>query len=172
MGRSTSSVAANNGKSICSGAAGKTIPVNAPFGQMRFQFNGSGNLIGLGLPGAPSFRVFCERVGFHKWRVAQAFSVAFLSRSETVGAPSLRFWQGRVRCCLYDEISGGDQNRRCGPHRAHPSPRTRRVGHPLLLFVSAIQRPGHPPVCGLEGKGQMPLERETINDPRRFKDRR
>ena len=41
--------AANNGKSICSGAAGKTIPVNAPFGQMRFQFNGSGNLIGLGV---------------------------------------------------------------------------------------------------------------------------
>jgi RHS repeat-associated protein len=40
---------ANNGKSICSGAAGKTIPVNAPFGQMRFQFDGSGNLIGLGL---------------------------------------------------------------------------------------------------------------------------
>jgi hypothetical protein len=33
-------------------------------------------------------------------RVAQVFSVAFLSRSETVGAPSLRFWQGRVRCCL------------------------------------------------------------------------
>jgi hypothetical protein len=42
-------VAANNGKSICSGAAGKTIPVNAPFGQMRFQFNGSGNLVGVGL---------------------------------------------------------------------------------------------------------------------------
>ena len=41
--------AANNGKSICSGAAGKTIPVNAPFGQMRFQFNGSGNLVGVGL---------------------------------------------------------------------------------------------------------------------------
>jgi len=37
-------VTANNGKSICSGAAGRTIPVNAPFGQMRFQFNGSGNL--------------------------------------------------------------------------------------------------------------------------------
>lgn len=40
---------ANGRKSICSSAAGKTIPVNTPFGQMRFQFNGSGNLIGLGL---------------------------------------------------------------------------------------------------------------------------
>jgi hypothetical protein len=45
-------VAANNGKpSPCSSlsSSGGTIPVNAPFGQMRFQFDGSGNLIGLGL---------------------------------------------------------------------------------------------------------------------------
>ncbi len=41
--------AANNGKSICSGAAGKTIPVNSPSGQMRFQFDGAGNLSGFGL---------------------------------------------------------------------------------------------------------------------------
>lgn len=45
-------IAANNGKpSPCSSlsSSGGTIPVNAPFGQMRFQFNGSGNLIGLGV---------------------------------------------------------------------------------------------------------------------------
>jgi hypothetical protein len=41
--------AANNGPSICSSAAGKSIPVSAPFGQINFQFNGQGNLIGLGL---------------------------------------------------------------------------------------------------------------------------
>jgi hypothetical protein len=41
--------AANNGNSICSGANGKTIPVNSPSGQLRFQFNGSGNLVGVGM---------------------------------------------------------------------------------------------------------------------------
>lgn len=41
--------AANNGKSICSSANGKTIPVNSPSGQLRFQFNGQGNLVGFGL---------------------------------------------------------------------------------------------------------------------------
>jgi len=44
--------AANNGKpSPCNSlsSSGGTIPVNAPFGQLRFQFNGAGNLIGLGL---------------------------------------------------------------------------------------------------------------------------
>jgi RHS repeat-associated protein len=40
---------ANSGESICSGAAGKTIHVSAPSGQMRFQFNGSGNLTGVGV---------------------------------------------------------------------------------------------------------------------------
>jgi hypothetical protein len=37
------------GKSICGSANGKTIPVNAPSGQMRFQFDDSGKLIGVGL---------------------------------------------------------------------------------------------------------------------------
>jgi RHS repeat-associated protein len=41
--------AANNGNSICGNAKGKTIPVRAPFGQINFQFNDQGNLIGLGL---------------------------------------------------------------------------------------------------------------------------
>ena len=38
-----------NGNSICSNANGKTIPVNSPSGQLRFQFDGKGNLIGFGL---------------------------------------------------------------------------------------------------------------------------
>jgi hypothetical protein len=32
------------------------------------------------------------------WRVAHAFDLVFHSRFETVGAPFLRFFQGRVRC--------------------------------------------------------------------------
>jgi hypothetical protein len=42
-------ISANKGKSFCSSANGKTIPVSAPFGQINFQFNGQGNLIGLGV---------------------------------------------------------------------------------------------------------------------------
>jgi hypothetical protein len=46
-------------------------------------------------------------------RVAQPYCVLFLSHSETLGAPLLRFLQepalslskGRVRCCFYHEIS-------------------------------------------------------------------
>ena len=49
MGCTVDSNPANNGKSICSSANGKTIPVNSPSGEVRFQFDGQGNLIGFGL---------------------------------------------------------------------------------------------------------------------------
>jgi len=38
-------------------------------------------------------------------RVAHPFASVFLSHYETVGAPSLRFVQGRVRCCGYHGLS-------------------------------------------------------------------
>jgi len=45
----------------------------------------------------------------------------------------------------------GSQNRHRKLHRAHPSQSARRVGHPLLLFVSASGRLGHPPLVNIGG---------------------
>ena len=38
------------------------------------------------------------------WAGGPSFAVDSLSRSGTAGAPSLRFLQGRVRCCRYHEM--------------------------------------------------------------------
>lgn len=75
-GKSRQCCPANNGKSICSGAAGKTISVNAPFGQMRFQFNGSGpDRIGIAANRNEwVLRFWAEDSGKHVRRVHSALS--------------------------------------------------------------------------------------------------
>ena len=53
-------------------------------------------------------------------RVAHAFDLVFHSRFETVGAPSLRFLQGRVRCCRYHGLSmTSGLHRTYGAHHLH-----------------------------------------------------
>jgi REP element-mobilizing transposase RayT len=43
-----------------------------------------------------------------------------VSRFETLGAPSLRFWQGRVRCCRYHGfVMPSGLHRTYGAHRLH-----------------------------------------------------
>jgi hypothetical protein len=58
-----------------------------------------------------------------------------------VGAPLLRFLQGRVRCCLYDEIFDGDQNGAASC--IVPTLRKEREEWGTHFVVSACKRLGH-----------------------------
>lgn len=55
------------------------------------------------------------------WRVAHPSVPLFLSRSGTLGAPSLRSLQGRVRCCRYYGVCYAQ---RLASQLRRPSPRT------------------------------------------------
>jgi hypothetical protein len=59
----------------------------------------------IGLPGVWNFWGRTGKVAAADGRVAQPFKPYFSFRSETGGAPSLRFLPGRVRCCLWHKVS-------------------------------------------------------------------
>jgi hypothetical protein len=67
-------------------------------------------------------------------------------RSNTVGAPSLRFLQGRVRCCLHDVVSGSDSIRPSLQASVVPALRTEREGRrtPFIANASGFKSLGHP----------------------------
>ncbi len=78
--------------------------------------------------------------------MAHPFCV-FPSRFTTVGAPSLRFLQGRVRCCLRHVFSVGQHKTVTANVRgARPSHRTRRTGHPFIANAIKLRSLGHPPL--------------------------
>jgi len=62
--------------------------------------------------------------------VARVSELLFLPGSETLGAPSLRTLQGRVRCCLYHEVSGRVKTGAAGDI-APTLAKNARMGHPL-----------------------------------------
>jgi YD repeat-containing protein len=91
-------------------------------------------------------------------RVARPFRIVFLPRFETAGAPSLRFLQGRVRCCRTKVFSMGRNfvSESSGVSLRHkirgsqqsgtrPSQNARRTGHPLCGYVTEFKNSGHPP---------------------------
>ena len=66
-------------------------------------------------------------------------ALAFCELTTTEGAPSLRFWQGRVLCSCSGEVFGGVKVGAAGRIGSHPSQRTRRVGHPLYIWCLRMQ---------------------------------
>jgi hypothetical protein len=79
-------------------------------------------------------------------RVAQP--VNFLETSMIEGAPSLRFLQGRVRCCQHHVVLGSGNTRPSLQASVVPALRTEREGRGTLFLACAseFKSLGHPPI--------------------------
>jgi hypothetical protein len=107
-------------------------------------------------PASRSFEVCCQIT----WAcVPNLQSQPLLSHSETVGAPSLRFLQGRVRCRRYYGLvtsSGLASVLSCAPSALYPSTFTHRGGWPGLshpvFFFTRFKTVGAPSLRFLQGR--------------------
>jgi len=86
---------------------------------------GSGNVLG----------------GIDSWLAVGPPFLCFSFRSTTVGAPSLRFLQGRARCCLHHLVSGSGNTRPSLQASVVPALRAEREGRgtPLLLTPTSLK---------------------------------